>query len=1133
MTTPNPRRILSFVILAAVLGRCGPSADAQEILPDGREAALKAISGFRFPDDMTMDVYAAEPQLSGPVAICVDDRGRVFVAEEYRFNRGTEENRTRPFLLDVDLQIDSLEQRLAAFEKHKDKFEGGMDWFTKVSDQIRLLEDTDGDGRADKSSVFAKFNEPLDGLAAGVIARGGDVYVTCIPHLWLMRDEDGDGVADVRKSLHRGFGVNNAFLGHDLHGLVWGPDGRLYFSVGDRGYNLVNHEGKHLYGPRRGAVFRCEPDGSHLEVVHTSLRNPQELAFDEFGNLFAADNNCDKGDLSRLVYVVEGGDSGWNMAYQTIPDPYLTGPWHAEKLWHVNAPDQPAYIVPPVGALGAGPSGFTYYPGVGLSERYAGHFFMCNYTGNGGIESFAVKPKGAGFEIFDEHDFLKPIKATDVEFGYNGVMYVSDFVNLDWSGKSLGGRIYALSSRKRSILFKARESGTLLESKFREFPDASLIFAFQHPDMRVRLRAQFKLAGLGAEIAQPALEIAALGTDKSPPISQRVRLHAIWCMGQLLRAARKAETVRDTLETLLTDKDPEIRAQAVRVLEPLPSTDGGFRGVSKVIRLLSDPSLRVRFFAAMAVARMPVQAALEPVVQLLRENADRDLFVRHAGVMALNAIADDPSLRRLVDSKDRPVRLAALLAMRRRASPNLHQFLNDPDIAIATEASRAINDLPIDTATAALAGIVPRIEGSPEDAPDALVRRVINANFRLGSEDHARNLVRLVTTAGLSTAMRAEALACLSDWVAPGKRDRVNGFWRPLETRKDTAIRRAVQDNAPALLAGTDGTLLTSVLTMIAKYDIKVDDAQIAAWADDADRPDETRVASLNLLAARKAKQFDDVLTSFRASKRPALRIAAWQQLASSDPADTVNAIEKAMASESTGLREMQAALAILAQLNTPRADKVIESSLRAAIDQSASRPLGLRHILALELDIVSAADNRTANKAIGQLLTEYKKRQNESAAEDPLARHRSAMFGGTAQAGEAIFRGHRRAQCLRCHKVNGNGGTAGPDLTKLAAQTHCNREFLLESLIDPHAKIAKGFGTVTFVLEDGFVLSGVIESESPEAVVVRTPEGRTVTLKPDDIDVWTTPKSPMPGVGDVLKLSELRDLIEFLNTLK
>lgn len=174
---------------------------AQEILPDGTEAARNAISGFRYPSGMKMELFAVEPQLSGPVAICLDEKGRVFVAEEYRFNRGTEENHTRPFFLEDDLQIESLDDRLAMYRKFEKEFEGGMEWFTKVSDQVRLLEDTNGDGRAEVSKIFAgKFNGVLDGLAAGVIARDGDIYLTCIPHLWLLRDNDGDGVAELNRS---------------------------------------------------------------------------------------------------------------------------------------------------------------------------------------------------------------------------------------------------------------------------------------------------------------------------------------------------------------------------------------------------------------------------------------------------------------------------------------------------------------------------------------------------------------------------------------------------------------------------------------------------------------------------------------------------------------------------------------------------------------------------------------------------------------------------------------------------------------------------------------------------------------------------------------------------------------------
>ncbi|MHC5544192.1 PQQ-dependent sugar dehydrogenase, partial [Singulisphaera rosea] len=302
---------------------------------------------------------------------------------------------------------------------------------------------------------------------------------------------------DDRKALLHGFGVSAGFLGHDLHGLVWGPDGKLYFSIGDRGFHVETLEGTTLHGPRTGAVFRCNPDGSAMEVVAKGLRNPQELAFDAYGNLFAADNNCDKGDHSRLVYIVEGGDSGWNMSNQTIPEPYLTGPWHAERMWHLPHEGQPAWIIPPVGKLGAGPSGFIAYPGIGLPDRYRDHFFYCNFASADGVESLAVKPKGAGFEIIEHEDFLKPTLATDVDFGYDGKMYVSEFGRLEWDGSNKAGRIYTVFDPSQRNTPAIRQVESLFKAGFAKRPEAELTTLLHHPDMRVRLRAQYALADRG------------------------------------------------------------------------------------------------------------------------------------------------------------------------------------------------------------------------------------------------------------------------------------------------------------------------------------------------------------------------------------------------------------------------------------------------------------------------------------------------------------------------------------------------------------------------------------------------------------------------------------------------------------
>ena len=264
----------------------------------------KAIRGFKIPQGWKVKLFAAEPNVANPVSFDVDSTGRVYVVETFRQERGVEDNRGHGHWLIEDIAAQTIEDRLAYIKKHlKEKASD----YTKHDDRIRLLQDTDGDGVADKFSVFSSgYNTILSGSGAGVLSYRGNVYFTCIPDLWLLRDQNNDGVADVQLLLSSGYGVRFAFRGHDLHGLIVGPDGRLYFSIGDRGYHLPN--GK--VDPASGAVFRCDLDGKNLEVVATGLRNPQELAFDDFGNLFTGDNNSDSGDKARWVYVVPGGDSG-------------------------------------------------------------------------------------------------------------------------------------------------------------------------------------------------------------------------------------------------------------------------------------------------------------------------------------------------------------------------------------------------------------------------------------------------------------------------------------------------------------------------------------------------------------------------------------------------------------------------------------------------------------------------------------------------------------------------------------------------------------------------------------------------------------------------------------------------------
>ncbi len=1101
-------------VLLAVPPDAVKPASPEPDLPDGTAKALQQMAGFRVPKGLKVELFAAEPMLSSPVAISLDERGRVFVAEEYRFNRGAEENRTRPFFLEDDLQLKSVDDRLKMYKKWADKFPGGMDWFSQHADQIRRLEDTNGDGKADKSTVFAGgFNRPLEGLAAGVLARDGDVYFTCIPNLWRMRDTNGVGVADVKETLLTGFGVGCAYLGHDLHGLIFGPDGKLYFSIGDRGFNVTTKEGPTLSGLRTGAVFRCDPDGSNLEVVMRGLRNPQELAFDQYGNLFADDNNCDLGDHARLVYVVEDGDCGWNMAYQTMPGPYIAGPWFAEKLWHLPHPGQAAWIVPPVGKIGTGPSGFLFTSGTTLPDRYTNSFIMCNYAGGRGLEAFRVKPKGAGFEIADYHDFLVPIMATDAEFGPDGKLYVSDFVNLDWSGKSLGGRIYTVSDPKKVMSPAALEVKALFAEGFGKRSSEELAKLLAHPDQKVRLRSQWELAKRNAT---PTLAELAIGSD-----NQLARLHAIWGLGQI--SVKTPGVLNPALVRLLDDRDPEVRAQAAKVIgnaQLVGDTASGGVGAA-LTSLLRSPEPRVKFFAAQALGKLKHKDAVPVLFETIAANKDTDPYLRHACVAALARIGDPDAVQAKAADPSGSVRLAVVLVQRRLGDRRLGQFLGDADPLVRTEAARAVHDLPMEELDPELAKLLPGLGLTSAQDQNALARRAISASIRLGGVDQARAVLAAATNPNFSSAVRADAVAALRDWAEPPKRDRVTGAWRPVPPRDVSVIRGVVEAGLPKLLSGTSGKLQTEVVGLIGKLGLKADEQTFASWVADPGREIPTRVAALRVLADRKAQALPEAVAVALKDAAPLLRAEARDILATTDPARAVGLMGAVLADDAAPVVERQRAVVGLPEVRGPEASKLLDEWAEKLV--SGSVPAEIRLDL---LDALKAAPTPSRDKA---------RRAFESAQPGGVyAAFSVSLSGGDAERGRDIFFGHTAAQCTRCHLVNGTGGNAGPDLSKVAARyPEKTREFFLESLLTPSAKIAPGFGIVTLNLADGRPVTGVLIAEDKKTLTLQTPDGKKEAIPVGDVERRSAPTSPMPAVDKTLTPREVRDLIEYLTTLR
>lgn len=1064
------------------------------------EASLegeRAIAGFSKPAEMNIRLFAAEPDVANPVAFTVDGQGRVWVAESFRQNRGVTDNRQHDQTwLNADLAAETVEDRIAY---HKRLLGEKVVEYTQQDDRIRLLEDLDQDGQVDRSTVFAKhFNNIEDGTGAGLLVDGQNVYYTCIPHLWLLTDQNGDRVADQRTPLHSGYGVRVAFRGHDLHGLCIGPDGRLYFSIGDRGYHITLWDGRNLSDPASGAVFRCETDGSNLEVFATGLRNPQELAFDNYGNLFTGDNNSDSGDRARWVYVVEGGDTGWRMYYQYLPD---RGPFNREKIWHPYHEGQPAYIVPPVANFADGPSGLLFYSGVGLPESFRDRFLLCDFRGgpaNSGIRSFRVQPAGAFFTMSDEEQPFWKILATDVEQAPDGGVYVSDWVN-GWNGEGKG-RIYKFYDPELTGDALVREVAEILaDTQLAQRPNSALAKLLDHPDRRVRQRAQRTLADKSAR--------AELAGASQSAATEFGRLHAIWGLGQLARRGDAAAL--QSLVGLLADSDAEVQAQTLKTLGDSSQALTRDQLQTTMLPLVASDSPRVAYFASQLIGKAHYSPGVPALLDTLRENQDRDPIIRHGAIMGLANGATDKQLAAAAGDTSRFVRKGVLVAMRKRGLGQVSLFLNDSEPELVVEAARAIHDAPaLSQQLPALAELINRV---PSD--DALARRVLNANFQLGGKQRAEALAAYAASATAPESLRIEALQMLSQWAKPSPRDRVLGRWNLLPNRDRAVASAALRAQLAGVVSAPPKVrdVAINVATALGIQEVVPSLRTMLAKGDGSEQ-----AAALIALGALNADDLVSLAKQRLTHPEPAVRIAARRVLVSRSPEAVAESLAAAMQSEDQ--RELQQAFALLGEVNE---DQLLLDAVRRL--RGGSLPATVR------LEVLEAAGkSKSAN--VKQELQAYT--ASRDASDTATVRYAESLAGGDARRGEKIFFERTQVSCVRCHRAAGRGGDVGPVLSAIGKEK--DRNYLLEAIVVPNKAMAKGFKSVVIADIDGQVHSGIVREETADAYVLVNAEGAKKRILKDDVDEISDGKSPMPE--DLIKhLSrrDLRDLVEYLASLQ
>ncbi len=1087
-----------------------------------RAKAIRSQVSLDLADGLDMTLWASEDLMADPVALSMDNQGRAWVAITHRSNNSEFDIRPYPHWLTDSIAMESNEDRREFLHKTfaadknltekdvPDRNEDGVhDWqdLAVVKEQVLQVSDTTGDGRADRAQTFLEdFNSEITDVLGGIYYdnRSKDLFLGIAPNAWRVSDTNNDGVADDKQAISEGFGVHVGFSGHGMSGVVKGPDGRIYYGIGDVGANITDVDGNQFPYPNQGVVVRSDPDGSNFEVFAHGVRNTHEFTFDKYGNLISVDNDGDHpGEFERVVYLVDGSDSGWRINWQfgkyTDPKNNTYKVWMDEDFYKPRFDGQAAHLLPPIAAYHAGPTGMVYNPGTALSERWKDHFFIVQYTGSAprsGINAFTLEPDGAGFELASDESVMRGVQATGLDVGPEGALYTSDWIE-GW-GRNGKGRIWRLDAPGDAGSEARADTQQWLTSDFSQHDLETLTGLLSHADMRVRSEAQFELVDRNEQ----ATLVAALNNSE-----QLARIHAIWGLGQI---ARDQADAAEPLLALLEDSDPEIRAQAAKVIG-----DAAYQAaLPALLANLQHDSARVRFFATQALGRLGKGEATAPIIAMLEANNDQDVYLRQGGAIALARIGDTEALSALATHSSEAVRIAALVALRQLASPALAEFLDDDSQFVVTNAARAINDdLFVDDALPALAKLL----GETPFSNEPLVRRVINANAFVADAAAAKRLADYAADTDAPAAMRAEAVDAMANWAEPSVFDRVSGRYRDEREGNGEDAKAALADVYPKLLKDTDAKVREASVNALGALVYADAAARLNSILTDDDSAEVRNAALVNL---QKLDYADMQKAIYKALEDTSVkvRMTALGMVPSLDiPVSTKVDMHTILLAQGS-VTEQQAALKSLAQIKAPEAEAVLTEQLQKLL-AGEIQP-------AVKLELINAADN-FGSDALAQLLTEYEAGKDR---DDPLQVYAESLAGGDPDAGMALFRYNSTAQCVRCHVVGTRGSRVGPELTHIGQQL--TEEQLLEAMVDPGARIAPGFGRISVTLTDGSSVEGLFAAESDTELTIETNDGKSVKVARADIAKQTNSPSGMPPMGLLLDKTQLRDLVAYLSNL-
>jgi putative membrane-bound dehydrogenase-like protein len=557
------------------------SAKAQ-LPPDKAEATFKVADGLEFK------LWASEPLFVNPTCMDIDHKGRVWVCESVNYR-------------------DTLHHRPLR---------------RPAGDRIVILEDTKGLGKADKATTFYQAPELLAPLGLAVakdpVGPGYKVYVCQSPNILLFEDKDGDGKADgPPKKLLTGFrGIDHD---HGVHGILIGPDGKLYFSVGDQGVeNLQSSDGKgrkwttNHTDCQAGTIWRCDFDGKNLELIAHNFRNEYEPCVDSFGTIFVSDNDDDGNQQTRICYVMPGGNYGY----------WPRGP--GQSHWHE---EQPGVLPKILRTYFGSPTGMCVYEGSLLPKKYWGQLLHTD-AGPRHVRCYHLKPHGAGYDV-DREDM---VTSTDTWFRPSDICVAPDgsvFV-ADWYDPGVGG--HGMGDITRGRIYRLAPKGTMPAMPNVDLESApGITTALASPALSVRFMAMAKLSAMDRKEAFEILFKAGFQHE-----NLWLRARAMW---QMVRLGMEAVPATEALR----DKDERFRVLSRRLFAR--PADPVVRNLDALELFLQDKSCAVLRESLLALRDKGPVGVAGPIFELAKRYDGKDRFYLEAiGI----AVGSDPKRREII-----------------------------------------------------------------------------------------------------------------------------------------------------------------------------------------------------------------------------------------------------------------------------------------------------------------------------------------------------------------------------------------------------------------------------------------------------------------------------------------------------